>query len=71
MDAHKSSSANSRHFRQVNEVNCAECHCLSGSYWVGWGAYRIDNPDLNEPPALAFYCPACAHREFDRHSRRV
>jgi hypothetical protein len=71
MQPNESSSAGSRPFRQVNEVSCAECHRLSGSYWVGWGAYRIDNPDLREPPTLAFYCPACSHREFDHHSRRV
>jgi hypothetical protein len=31
----------------------------------GWRAYRSDDPELDEPPALAFYCPDCAAREFD------
>ena len=26
----------------------------------GW----IDDPELNEPPQLGFYCPSCARREF-------
>ena len=30
----------------------------------GWRGYRCDDPDLDEPPALAFYCPVCAVAEF-------
>ncbi len=45
-------------------VACVECGCLSGLRWAGWCAYRVDDPELDEPPALAFYCPACAEREF-------
>ena len=45
-------------------VTCVECHCSSGLYWRNWGAYRIDEPETGEPPALAFYCPTCAEREF-------
>jgi hypothetical protein len=31
---------------------------------TAWRGYRIDDPNENEPPALAFYCPTCAYREF-------
>ena len=31
----------------------------------GWRAYRTDDPfDEDDPPAIGFYCPACALREF-------
>ena len=33
-----------------------------GARW--WRAYRIDDPSEGELPALAFYCPVCAEREF-------
>ena len=29
-----------------------------------WRSYRIDDPTEDEEPALAFYCPVCAEREF-------
>lgn len=55
----------SRHEEQaVNIVECRECGISSGAFWVRWRAYRTDDPEQNEPPALAFYCPACADREF-------
>jgi hypothetical protein len=37
---------------------------MSGLRWAGWRAYRIDDPELVESPALAFYCPTCAERRF-------
>ena len=45
-------------------VHCAQCGCLSGLRWAGWRAYRTDDPEYDEPPALAFYCPGCAEAEF-------
>ncbi len=48
----------------VNVVACRECGRSSGASWHGWRAYRTDDPELNEPPSLAFYCRACAEREF-------
>jgi hypothetical protein len=45
-------------------MRCQECGCLSSPTWWGWRAYRTDDPECDEPPALAFYCPACAEREF-------
>jgi hypothetical protein len=50
--------------RAVNIVRCQECGSMSSLRWRGWRAYRTDDPELNEPPRLAFYCPACAEREF-------
>jgi len=43
---------------------CVECGCRSGAGWVGWRAYRVDDPELDELPALGFYCPDCAEAEF-------
>jgi hypothetical protein len=37
---------------------------MSGLRWTGWRAYRVDDPELAEPPALALYCPRCSLREF-------
>jgi hypothetical protein len=51
-------------------IHCAECKCSSGLYWHGWRGYRTDDPELGEPPAVAFYCPTCSEREFG-YSRRV
>jgi hypothetical protein len=48
-------------------VVCVECRRLSDRYWSGWRAYRVDDPELDEPPALGFYCPACAEAEFGPH----
>jgi hypothetical protein len=35
-----------------------------GLRWTGRHACRVDDPELDEPPALAYYCPTCAEREF-------
>ncbi len=59
------SGRNHRHDRTTT-VHCAECKTSSGLYWHGWGAYRIDDPEQGELPALAFYCPTCAHRHFGK-----
>jgi hypothetical protein len=57
-------STGSRGQRPGNVVACRECGRSSGLYWRGWRAYRTDDPETNEPPALAFYCRACSEREF-------
>jgi hypothetical protein len=49
---------------RATTVQCVECNSSSGLYWQGWRAYRVDDPDTDELPALAFYCPTCAQREF-------
>jgi hypothetical protein len=51
--------SNSGHF-----ATCAQCGCISSPHWVDWGAYRVDEPDSDDPPELAFFCPSCAAREF-------
>jgi hypothetical protein len=43
---------------------CVECGSLSGRDARRWRSYRIDDPTEDEEPALAFYCPSCAEREF-------
>ena len=55
--------------QRADVVACRECGCLSGLRWAGWRAYRVDDPELDEPPALAFYCPTCAEREFGARFR--
>ncbi|HSC90482.1 MAG TPA: hypothetical protein VLB86_02380 [Gaiellaceae bacterium] len=45
---------------------CEEC----GAVWLPaderrWQAHRIDDPrDEHAEPALGFFCPTCAEREF-------
>lgn len=50
------------HQRRAESIHCSECNSSSGLYWQGWRAFRSDDPTLDEPPALAFYCPTCAKR---------
>jgi hypothetical protein len=50
---------------EVNLLSCAQCGSLSGLYAKGWRACRIDDPEVDREPALAFFCPACSAREFD------
>jgi hypothetical protein len=57
------SSRDDQHNRATT-VHCIECQSSSGLYWQGWRAYRVDDPETDEAPALAFYCPTCAQREF-------
>jgi len=55
--------------RTLNTVDCRECGISSGAFWIRWRAYRIDDHEYGELPALAFYCPACADREFGSRRR--
>jgi hypothetical protein len=50
--------------KRAEAIRCQECGCWSSLKWQGWRAYRTDDPELNESPSLAFYCPSCAQREF-------
>jgi hypothetical protein len=50
---------------QVNLLRCVQCRSLSGLYAAGWRGYRTDDPELGEPPTLAFFCPACSTGQFD------
>jgi len=45
-------------------LRCVECGVESPIGARGWRGCRIDEPELDEPPALAFFCPDCAGREF-------
>jgi predicted RNA-binding Zn-ribbon protein involved in translation (DUF1610 family) len=56
----------SRLMSALGVVACVECRRIGDPEWCGWRAYRFDDPELDEPPALAFYCPACAEAEFGR-----
>jgi hypothetical protein len=55
------------------DLRCIECGARSDLLARGWLAVRCDDPEHDEPPMLAFYCPHCARAEFeiDRHSRRA
>jgi hypothetical protein len=53
----------SRSSDEVHVLACAECPRVTNS-GRGWKAYRVDDPTEDERPELAFYCPACARREF-------
>ena len=57
--------------RRAYSIHCIECKSSSGLYWSGWKAFRTEDPELDEPPALAFYCPSCASREFGGRARRT
>jgi hypothetical protein len=45
-------------------LECVECHAVSDASAWRWRGYRTDDPTEHEEPALAFYCPSCAEREF-------
>jgi hypothetical protein len=45
-------------------LRCVECGATSDAAARSWRGYRIDEPCEDEEPALAFYCPSCAEREF-------
>jgi hypothetical protein len=64
-----STSSQGRQSR-ANTVQCVECGASSGLLWRGWCAYRTDDPEQGEPPALAFFCPSCARREFGKSRRK-
>jgi hypothetical protein len=49
---------------EVHVLACVECPRVSTAGAKGWKAYRVDDPDEDDGPALAFYCPDCARREF-------
>ena len=43
---------------------CAEYPRMSSVTARGWKGYRTDEPETDEPPQLAFCCPAGARCEF-------
>jgi hypothetical protein len=52
-----------RQHRDPPVLECVECRrrSLSAS---GWRGVRVDLPDEDDEPTLAFHCPDCAEREF-------
>jgi hypothetical protein len=46
-------------------LECVECGKLSLSA-AGWRGLRVDLPDEDDEPALAFSCPDCGERQFGR-----
>jgi hypothetical protein len=54
---------------EAHVLTCAECERVSSPSAWRWKAYRTDDPELDEPPALAFYCMECSRREFGSHNR--
>ena len=49
---------------RTHRLVCVECRGISGLRATGWRAYRVDDPDEDDEPELACYCPACSAREF-------
>jgi hypothetical protein len=46
-------------------IVCVECGAMSATPSTrGWRGYRTGDPELADPPELAFYCPVCAVKEF-------
>ena len=54
----------------VHPLACVECPRVSSFSARGWRAHRTDDPETDEEPRLAFYCPECSEREFG-WSRKV
>ena len=50
----------------IHVLVCAACPRVSSVTARGWAAHRTDEGELNEPPALAFYCPACRDTRRNR-----
>jgi hypothetical protein len=49
---------------RAGTLRCVECGTLSFFDASGWRAYRIEIPEDDEPPEVAFYCPACAAEQL-------
>lgn len=50
---------------QTTQLLCVECGVApSDGRARGWRSYRWDEPNTDDPPSLAFYCPDCAERGF-------
>jgi hypothetical protein len=50
--------------RAAAPLRCTECGARSDVDALGWRGYRMEDPEEGDAPALAFYCPFCAQREF-------
>ena len=45
-------------------LKCEECGCNSET-GKGWFGYIAEDPEDNEAPAVAMYCPPCAEQALD------
>ena len=54
----------SQNQEHADPLICRECGQWSDPESRGWRGYRTDDPEIGEPPAVAFYCPSCAASEF-------
>jgi hypothetical protein len=54
--------------RALSLLECVECRIRSPSA-DGWRGVRVDLPDEDDEPLLAFYCPGCAERESGTECR--
>ena len=51
-------------------LRCIECGATSRD-GRGWRGYRVEDPENPiAEPEVAFYCPACAAREFDAQEHK-
>jgi RNase P subunit RPR2 len=55
---------------EPRRTTCEECGAIADESGKGWRGYRMDNPEEGEPPAVAWYCPSCAEREFGPKATR-
>jgi hypothetical protein len=46
------------------ELQCVECGCAWRSEKERWRAVRVDLPDEDVEPRLAFYCAVCSLVHF-------
>jgi hypothetical protein len=60
----RTGTASGRSYRLGEPIECVECGDRADLYAQGWRGYRVDEPHADDLPALAFYCPDCAVREF-------
>jgi hypothetical protein len=49
----------------AGELVCGECGAVSGILARGWIAVRCEDPDRDEHPKLAFFCPSCVRAGLD------
>lgn len=65
-----SSVASRREFDHAAPVlRCEECKCYSET-GRGWFGFIAEDPDDDEGPVVATYCPPCAQRELDAQPRQ-
>ena len=49
---------------EAGSLRCVECGAIADVEARGWRAFIAHNPDEDELPEIAVYCPDCAEREF-------